>query len=196
MKKIRYNKSKTYLLPLLSEYVILEPLYFKNINTYIFDDKTLYNNSIFVFFEYKKGKNAKIEKYEQELVQSMLFQDIIYSDNYSTCFVFNFPKKFIGEYYLFLQGKYSEYSNYAKTLIVEFYTELYNGNLNAIDFLMTVKQVLFKDEKLKQKIEKDLGVVLDSNAELTSIMNMRDETLTIKKEEENIYSDVEEKNEF
>ena len=47
---------------------------------------------------------------------------------------------------------------------------------------MRVKQVLFKDVKLKNQIEKELKVILPHDAELTDIMNIDDETYKLEEQ--------------
>ena len=47
--RVKYNKSKTYLLPLLSELVTLDKRFIGQlVNTYLFDMKGEYENCIFI----------------------------------------------------------------------------------------------------------------------------------------------------
>lgn len=184
----KYNKSKTYLLPLLSEKVYLDKRFFKYLrNTYIYDNSSIYNSSIYLLHDYR-NLNINIKNYEKNIIQNKYFKDIIINKNEVT-YVFDFPNDYIAEYIAFIEGKYSYFSNHSKKIILSYYTELYSGNINAITFLIKLKQILYKDEKLKNEIEKDLNVKLDYNAELTDVINHNDETFNIKeileKQEEN-----------
>jgi len=182
MSNIRYNKSKTYLLPLLSEALSLDKRFFKYIkNTYIFDDVGMYDNSIFLYHNYTNLKLPKKE-YENNLINNVCFTDIIQINDIEKVFVYKFPELFKEEYNLFKEGKYSKYNSNSKNIIIDYFTDIYAGNINAIDFLMRVKQVLFKDVKLKNQIEKELKVILPHDAELTDIMNIDDETYKLEEQ--------------
>lgn len=193
-KSIRYNKSKTYLLPLISEFISFDYRYFKFLeNTYLFDNLNMYNNCIYFEYNFSKIK-VNSEKFENNMIDNNYFIDLLKITDKHKIFIFRIPEEYKTEYQYFKLGKYSKYSIPAKHIILDFYTNIYSGNINAIDFLMKLKQVLFKDNKLKQKIEEELNVRLSSDAELTDIMNKKNETLNIEKiikQQVSIYSDNE-----
>jgi hypothetical protein len=180
MSKIISNKSKTYLLPLLSELVELDKKYYDNlINTYIYDDLGKYENCIFVYHKFS-FKNPEYTSYEHKLINNELFIDLIdIGDN--VLYIFKFPEEYMFEYEAFKKGKYSMYGKDAKELILSFFGNIYKSNINAVNFLLKIKQILFKDEKLKRKIEKELGEDLPHNAELSSIMELGNETFNLSK---------------
>jgi hypothetical protein len=182
MDKIRYNKSKTYLLPLISEFVNIKKEYFYNLeNTYIFDDKRLYNNSIYLLHNFS-FKNPKLTSYEHELTDNHLFTDIIDDpSNNKVIYVFKFPEEYMDEYNKYKEGKYSEFNKDAKEIILNFYGNIYSNNNRAVSFLLKAKQILFKDKILREKYEKELNVKIDSNAELSDPMNEEDETILLSK---------------
>lgn len=180
MKKIRYNKSKTYLLPFLSEVVGFDKKFFKNLlNTYIFDDLGMYENCIMIEHDFS-FKNPEYTKYENHITNNEYFVDLIDMNN-KVLYIFKFPSEYMFEYNHFKNGKYSKYKDDAKEIVLDFYSNIYKFNPNAINFLLKIKQILFKDDKLKRKIEKELKVSLDSNAELTDIMIPENETFNISK---------------
>lgn len=175
MSSIRYNKSKTYLLPLLSELLELDLRFFHCIdNTYIFDDKDQYKNCIFILHDFS-FKNPEFTQYEHRLTSSQYFVDLIDIDT-KVLYIFRFPEEYMIEYNHFINGKYSLFGEDAKNLILSFFTEVYQNNINAVSFLVKVKQILFKDDKLKKKIESDLNVVLDEDAELNDPIEPKQET--------------------
>jgi len=94
-------------------------------------------------------------------------------------YIFEFPEEYIREYNLFKQGKYSKYGKDAKDTIINFFGNIYAGNLNAVKFLMTLKQVLYQDNKLKQELEKKLNVTLPEGAELSDITCLVRETFEV-----------------
>ena len=181
MQKIKLNKSKTYLLPLLSEVVDLDLRFYKHIkNCYIFDDLNKYEDCIFILHDFN-FKNPEFTAYEHKLIKNPHFMELVDVDNF-VIYIFKFPKEYIKEYNFYKEGKYSQFGTDAKELILEFYTKVYKNNPNAVNFLLTTKQILFRNKILKRKLEKKLNVKLDDNAELSDIINIEDETLALSKE--------------
>lgn len=180
MSKIRYNKSKTYLLPLISEFVNIKKEYFYNLeNTYIFDDKGLYKDSIYLLHNFS-FKNPKLTSYEHELTDNHLFTDIIDdTSNNKVIYVFKFPEEYMHEYNKYKEGKYSEFNKDAKEIILNFYGDIYSNNDRAVSFLLKTKQILFKNKILKEKYERELNVKIDDSAELSDPMNEEDETIKL-----------------
>lgn len=179
MSNIRYNKSKTYLLPLLSEIVGFDKNFFSNlINTYVSDNLDKYKNCIYVLHDFS-FKNPEFTAYEHKLIRNELFVDLIDIDN-KVLYIFKFPEEYLHEYEKFKQGKYSEFGVDAKELILDFFSHVYTNNPNAVPFLIKTKQILFKDKNLKEKIEKELKVVIDSDAELSDAPDLDNEMFNIK----------------
>ena len=179
-KNDRPNKSKTYLLPLISELIDFDLKFFKYLkNTYIYDSNNEYENCIFIEHEFN-FKNPEFTAYEHKFIKNEYFVDLIDADK-NVIYVFKFPEEYMYEYNNYINGKYSEFGADAKELILAFWTRVYENNPNAIPFLIKVKQILFKDKQLREKIEKDLKVKLPSNAELSDIVAKSDETINLKK---------------
>jgi len=178
MGKLRYNKSKTYLLPLLAEVIDIDIRFFNNlINTYIFDVNGIYENCFFILHDFS-FKNPEFTAYEHKLTNTEYFVDLVDIDN-RVLYIYKFPEEYIVEYNYFKEGKYSKFEKDAKDKIINFFGNIYKGNLNAVNFLLTLRQVLYKDNKLKEKLEKELGVLLPEDAELTDIISVEDETFDI-----------------
>ena len=178
MSKSGVNKSKTYLLPLLFEYLNFNFNYFYSLeNTYIFDNEGIYEDCIFVEhkFEFSTPEYAA---YESKLIENELFVDLIDNGN-NVIYIFRFPEDFLEEYNLYKAGKYSHFGEDAKVMILDFYTNAYKGNLNAISFLIKLKQVLYRDKELRKRLEKELNVKISEESELTDIINTEKETFNI-----------------
>lgn len=174
------NKSKTYLLPLLSELVDFDKKFYKNlVNTYIFDDLGKYENCFMILHDFS-FKLPEFTHYEQKLIDNELFIDLVDVED-QVLYIFKFPEDYLHEYEMYKQGKYSHFGKDAKELILGFFTTIYQNNLNAVDFLLKVKRILFKDEKLRKKIEYDLKVRLPIDAELSDIMEEKNETFELSK---------------
>ena len=178
MSNIRYNKSKTYLLPLLSELVFFDKKFWKSlINTYMFEDTGRYKDCLLVLHDFS-FRNPEYTHYENQLVKNEYFVDL-YDINDKVLYIFKFPDEYMHEYNCLLEGRYSHYGVDAKELILEYFTDVYQGNPNAIPFLLKVKQILFKDEKLKEEIEDNLKIKLDKDAELQDIIDIENETFKL-----------------
>lgn len=178
--KVRYNKSKTYLLPLLSEIVAFDKKFFGSlINVYMYDDLGKYKDCLFIEHDFT-FRNPEYTKYENELINNELFVDLIDSND-MVIYIYKFPEEYINEYKYLEEGKYSKFGEDAKELILEFYTNIYQNNYNAVNFLLKLRQILFKNERLKVQIEKELNVTLNNDAELTDIIIKEHETFKLSK---------------
>ena len=82
-------------------------------------------------------------------------------------FVFDIPKKHKTNYKKFCSGKYSKLSKTYKIDILDFHDLEVDGE---------VGQILFQSPKRKQIMEEKLGVILDEDSELLSIMEKEKET--------------------
>lgn len=164
-KKLRFNKSKTYLLPLLSEVLDLNIKFLPYlINTYLFDENNEYENCIFILHEFN-FKNPEFTKYEHKLTNNELFVKHIDIDD-KVVYIFKFPKEYLNEYNCLLNSQYSKFGDDAKQLILRFWGEVYSGNSAGVNFLLKVKQILYKEQKLKERLQKDLGVIIKNDQEL------------------------------
>lgn len=176
--KIKYNKSKTYLLPLLSEVLDLDIKFLPYLlNIYMFDENNEYNDHIFLLHEFN-FKNPEFTKYEHKLTNNPLFVKHIDIGS-KVIYVFKFPEEYISEYYKLLDSKYSEFGDDAKQLILRFWGEVYSGSSLGVNFLLKIKQILYKDQKLKEKLQKELGVILENNQELGDYVNPNNEILIL-----------------
>lgn len=174
------NKSKTYLLPLLSEVVSFNFKFFENLdNVYLSDDLGKYKDCIHLLYDFSSS-TEDFTKYEQEIIDSSLFVEMIDVGN-KVLYIFKFPKKYMVEYDLYKAGKYSHFRRNSKELIMTFYARIYKGNLSAINYLIKIKQVLFKSDTLRRKLEKELNVTINEEAELTEAFDNDRETFLISK---------------
>ena len=94
-------------------------------------------------------------------------------------YIFKFPKEYIHEYNEFKESRYSTFLNDAKKQILQFWTIL-KGN-KSTNFVLTVKQILYKEKILKTQLEKQLNTIIDDNAELGSFVDLNEETINLDK---------------
>lgn len=183
MSKLKYTKSKTYILPLLSEVLDLDIKFLPQlINTYMFDENNEYENCIFLLHEFN-FKNPEFTKYEHKLITNPLFIKHIDVGN-KVVYVFKFPEEYLNEYNCLLNSQYSKFGDDAKQLILRFWGEVYSGNSSGVNFLLKVKQILYKDSKLKERLQKDLNVVISNEQELGDYIDPHNEVLIISEVKE------------
>ena len=163
------NKSFTYILPMLSPYILIRKDYL--LNSFIGDTEyPEYDNHIFLLHKFQGSKSFLL--YEQELTSNNLFVKSYDPDKHNTMHVFKVPEKYQKEYDLFKQGKYSEVDYEYKVLIFKFHS--------IIDPEHRVAKVLFKHDDLKEEIEDRIGVVLPQGNELSSVPDLDVEFFSAK----------------
>ena len=186
MSKGKSNLSKTYLLPLIAQEVGIESQFIDNIeNTYLFDEKGEFINCILIRHEFS-FKNPEFTAYEHRLINNKLFVKLIDIGD-EVIYVFKFPEEYLPEYDHFIEGEYSKFGEDAKKLILHFWTIMYGKTASGINAILKMRQILYKDKKLKQQIEEELSseqckIVLSDDAELGNLMLIEDETLNIEME--------------
>lgn len=184
-KTVKYNKSKTYLLPLLSEFLPLSKEFISCLpNTFMYDDMNKYENHFFLLHDFTNAPEGFVD-YEKKLTESELFVDYIDIDN-KVLYIFKFPEEYLHEYKCLSEGRYSAFGVDCKEMILKFWGIIHKNNPATINALLKVKQVLFKDKKLKEELEKELSspkspVTIDDDAELGSLINIADETIELSK---------------
>lgn len=178
MSKLKYNRSKTFLLPLIAPLIGIEKQFFSLIdNTYIVDKNREYNECIYITQDFC-FKNPEYTAYEHRLVNNEYFVKLIDVDD-SVVYVFKFPEEYLSEYYLLLDSKYSEFGKDAKEQILDFWTEIYGKTTIGINFILKTKQILYKEKILREKIEKELNIKLSPNDELGEFVDINNETFNI-----------------
>lgn len=169
MKK---NKSYYFLLPFLKSYFTIARFNIRLKNTYIFPK---IEGERVLYLEYKYPENpVNFLNFEETIFKSELFIKTI-ENNENTVYCLKFPEEYNEVYDLFLEGKYSEFTEENKTIILEYWTEVNFGIVSASKFLLKLNQILYKHTMLKKELEENLNVVLPDNAELASIYNDKKE---------------------
>lgn len=177
---MKYNKSKTYLLPLLSELVDFDPRFMKYlVNTYMYVDPSEKGIgpclAILHNFSYK---HPEFTAYEHQLTASDLFLKS-YDIGNQVLYIYKFPDEYLPEYLALYKGTYSEFGDDAKELILSFWGKIYENNPRTLPMIQAVKNVLYKDDKLRLELSKKLGVTIEKGQELGSKINVEDETFNL-----------------
>ena len=76
---MRYNKSKTYLLPLIAPIIGIEEKYISELdNTYMFDSNDEFNQCFYIKHNFS-FRNPEFTKYEHKLTECYLFKKYLQS---------------------------------------------------------------------------------------------------------------------
>ena len=181
-----YNASKTYLLPLISELVDIDTRFINDLeNTYMFDENNEYKECFFIKYNYN-FHNPEFTAFEHKLINNELFVKSIDIDE-KVLYIFKFPEEYLSEYYCLQNSKYSEFGKDAKELILSFWTEMYGKIPAGIATILKIKQILYKDSKLKATIEERLSsihhkIILSDDQELGELVVIKNETFKFNNE--------------
>ena len=166
----RANKSKTYLMPLLAQYIDIKYVY--NIkNVYI---RFNFLKGDFIGILFKDIDDSDFVKYKDYLCSCQLFYKMIeQSDN--ILFIFYFPEEYLYEYTCYQDGLYSMFTREAKNIIIQYTSDMYQYSPLTVE----ITQVLYKNRGRREMLESTLGISLPKDAELTSKMEENEETFYI-----------------
>jgi len=110
---------------------------------------------------YRWSDNPLFIKFEEAVQQFSNFNRLIDFKDF-IYFEFNIPKKHIKDYTKFINGKYSEFSAKYKDMVLRFHEA---------DIDSQIAQILYKGDTRKKRLENSLGITLDPDAELFSIID-------------------------
>lgn len=140
------TRSFTYLLPGLAQNVNIDKALLENVYLGIKGVTRNFDENIYCLFR------DIDEEYEKELLENKYYR----KTHEKNIYVFEYPDKAI--YFNFVMGKYSEFPEDYKQLILK-----YHGNLSS---KTKVYKVLYKDESLYQEMEKKIGVRISRTQEI------------------------------
>jgi len=111
---------------------------------------------------YRQSNSSLFKKFINAIQKFRNFEKIAkFSDDF-IYFELSVPKKYKNDYKKFIEGKYSEFSSNYKDMILKFHK---------IDIDSQIAQILYKGQTRRKKLEDSLGVSLDPDAELFSVIN-------------------------
>ncbi len=172
---MKRNHSYTYLLPLLADKVYFDQKILACIKeTYIFNQNSTYSHECFII---KARFDESQVGIEDRMMDSPNFLDCHNLIDGSGIYTFEFPEKYKEDRHYFITGKYSYMSTSSKKTILQFWTKLYGQNPTFVTgALMKIRRILFKDEKLREKMMEELGEYIGESAELGQLINRDKET--------------------
>lgn len=159
------TKSYSYILPLLCRELEVKQM-LNLVNVYIrHESYPELDNHIFCLFEWKANKiYTSFENYLMNHELCVKHEDIS-SKHYIICFKVNENMQY--NYDKYIEGKYSKFTTEYKNFIINFF------NLRKDH---AVSMVINQDQRLRKKYEETLGVKLDNDSELSSIIDVDMET--------------------
>tara|TARA_R100000030_G_C3254746_1_gene123770 strand:+ start:2663 stop:3400 length:738 start_codon:yes stop_codon:yes gene_type:complete len=116
-----------------------------------------YENKIVLVYRF--SGDTTFLKFENALQKFPTFVDTFDPSPYFVAFVFDIPERYMDNYVHFLNGKYSKFSPDYKESILYFHGFDAEGELG---------QILFRSPEKKERLEMQLDVELDEDAELYS----------------------------
>jgi hypothetical protein len=153
------TKSSLLIMPMLGGN---KNLYFYNqylINCFI---GTKEDGEGFIVLLYRWSKDPLFLKFEAALKQFRNFIEFIDISADFVLFKFKVPVKYEEDYEKFIKGEYSKLSNQYKNQVLKF---------NEADIESQIAQILYKGERRRNRLEHSLGITLDSDAELFSVID-------------------------
>lgn len=127
------------------------------VNTYLGNSKTAFDNKLYVLTEVRSD----------EIENNIYLIDKYKTENGMFMYELKIPEHFENDYRHFLNGKYSKFSEKAKDAII---TKIARSSAKASKDTI-IYSILYKTEKRRKQLEKDLDVKLPADAELASIFN-------------------------
>ena len=164
------NKSKTYLLPLFDGFVDIRFLsYIINTYTYTGDCN---EQALHILYSNKVEKEAVFGSYYTTIHHSSYFINIKHNKE-GILLSLKIPKQHIEDYKHFIAGEYSLLIENSKQKILH---HLYSNYPTLYETIRVIEKVLYKDEQLKDNIQKRLQVHLSDSTELSSRIDNKLET--------------------
>lgn len=174
----KLTKTSKYLMPLLYQKNVFESrtsmLWETNfINCYTGTREEGYMKHLYAIYRF--SGDTRYTTFEGKLMKHAYFSRKIDLDKYHVMYVFEIPQNELYEYYCFISGNYSKFSEEYKHKIIKFCIN------PAVTPISTVPShplygVLYKTEKRKNEVEDYVGCRLPEDAELESIPSELDET--------------------
>lgn len=170
---VEINKSKSYILPLLDEFVKF-PVVPDIINTYLYMGNqsstqrptlhVLYNKHVLGYGFFGTFLEA-LNEFPYWIGRTEVREGLFLS--------FFIPDDIIRDYQAFVEGRYSKMSKRSKDQILVFLYNNYPGLNKEID---QIRGVLYKKDYLRRVWEESLGVKIPKDNELSSKINIKQET--------------------
>lgn len=129
-------------------------------NCFIGKEDEGYDDHIYLWYRYEPS--VEMDQFETFLMTHANYVSHEDVDKYHVLYKFEVPDEFKRDYRLIKSGKFSKISEVGKQRLLKF---------NKSGESSPLSKILYKHPDRKKKLEKDLGVVLDRDAELHGIFD-------------------------
>lgn len=120
----------------------------------------------FLYLWYKYIPSLEMEAFETKIKLHPEYVESVDTDEYHVLYKFSIPKKFLDDYNLILEGKYSYISEVGKERIL---------NFNASSKERPLGKILFRDPSRRKEMEKELQVKIPESQDLYDPLYQQDE---------------------
>ena len=178
------NKSKSYLLPLLDQYVSIDYIPYL-LNTYIYIEGIEEGPVLGLLYSFSPTISHTLEGdkgfifYEESLIKSKFFLEKREVED-AVLYILKIPEELHYEYSCFIEGMYSYFREEQKRYIIKFLNKHYKEEKNSINRIIGV---LNKAPFLRKQWEKYLAINISEDLELSSKIERDKETFNIVKSE-------------
>lgn len=165
-----YNKSKTYILPLVESEISLYKV--SNIeNTYLLNDSGELGT---LYIKYNIEDKDSFLTYIDTIKQNIFFKNLYNKEN---CYIFaiEIPEKYITDINSLVEGCYSKFNEDSKIKIIKFLQKYRAPDKVCRD----VHGILNKTHKRRKTIERELDVILTDENELGTIIDLKTEIINL-----------------
>ena len=160
----RLNKSSMFLFPLLN---YSRSYYRWNTDFINCFYKTEDNKEdVALYLWYKYNASIEMEEFESKIKKHPQYVETIDVDQYHVLYKFAVPAKYCEDFDLLVKGKYSYISEIAKERILDFHSASKTSPLS---------KILNRDSSRREKMERELGIVIPKTADLHDPMYEKDE---------------------
>lgn len=168
------NRSKTYVLPYMNEYVDIKFLD-RLINTYI-----SLNNDYSFCMQYKYSGKKEFTEYERELEKNKYYRGTIDINKTEVIYVFEFPEEMFGILDIYVSGKYSYLPK--REMIINFLINKFGLTTDSKSI-----KILKREQSLKEELEEKLNIKIPEGLDLASAPDIVNENYTYQKDDEKEY---------
>jgi len=196
MSYVKYTKTSTFIFPLLEIPKLLFKCDVKStgdklimttrfLNSYLFDrdlNNQVYNEGPYIFIVIKSYQDKLFDTFHSDLIELSNYVDEYMKNDYLVT-IFKIRDKYLDDYELIKQGKYSEISKDVKTMITN------NNYFTGKPYIVPL--ILCKADELKESWERRLSID-EPELSTTSLVNLDGQEVwgVLDEEKENLTKEV------
>lgn len=135
------------------------------VNCFVATEDNPNERAIYLWYRYRP--TLEMEAFEGKIKDNMEYRETIDVDKYHVLYKYSVPKRYLKDFNLILEGRYSYISSIAKERILDFHSSSRDRPLG---------NILHRDPERRKKMEKDLDIVIPPSADLHDPPYLEEET--------------------